>query len=61
VEQVLPRSGAGGSCGEVAQTMYINVSKCKNAKLKERKKEDGRRFTKVMIPKSDRSSNMYIR
>jgi hypothetical protein len=25
--------------GEVAQTMYIHISKCKNDKIKERKKE----------------------
>jgi hypothetical protein len=32
-----PRSGVGGR-GEVAQTMYTHVSKCKNDKIKERRK-----------------------
>jgi hypothetical protein len=29
VEQVLPRSGVKGGRGEVAQSMYTHVSKCK--------------------------------
>jgi hypothetical protein len=36
-KQVLTRSG-GWRSGEVAQTMYTHVSKCKNDKIKERKK-----------------------
>jgi hypothetical protein len=39
VEQVLPRKGGDGMSGEVAQTMYTHVSKCKNDKIKERKKK----------------------
>jgi hypothetical protein len=42
-EQVLPRSVSWGveEMGEVAQTMYIHISKCKNNKIKgEKKKED---------------------
>jgi hypothetical protein len=38
VEQVLPRKGEGWRNGEVAQTMYTHVSKCKNDKIKERRK-----------------------
>jgi hypothetical protein len=39
VEQVLPRSGGRGGGGwgvrgEVAQTMYTHVSKCKSDKIK---------------------------
>jgi hypothetical protein len=34
----LPRKGRGQKRGEVAQTMYRHVSKCKNDKIKERKK-----------------------
>jgi hypothetical protein len=37
LKQVLTRSG-GWRSGEVAQTMYTHVSKCKNDKIKERKK-----------------------
>jgi hypothetical protein len=43
VEQILPRSRDGGvgreerRRGEVAQTMYTHVSKCKNGKIKESK------------------------
>jgi hypothetical protein len=37
-EQVLPGSRVG-SGGEVAQTMYTHMSKCKNDKIKERKKK----------------------
>jgi hypothetical protein len=37
VEQVLPRSRERGR-GDVAQTMYTHVSKCKNNEIKERKK-----------------------
>jgi hypothetical protein len=33
VEQVLPRSRGRGE-GEVAQIMYIHISKCKNDKVK---------------------------
>jgi hypothetical protein len=38
-EQVFPGSGGEGrgrfgGCGEVAQTMYTHVSKCKNDKIK---------------------------
>jgi hypothetical protein len=38
VEQVLPGSRGRGCrrSGEVAQTMYTHVSKCKNDKIKER-------------------------
>jgi hypothetical protein len=36
-EQVLPGSWGWG-WGEVAQTMYTHVSKCKNDKRKEKKK-----------------------
>jgi hypothetical protein len=32
--------------GEVAQTMYTNVSKCKNDKIKERKKWGRRKGVK---------------
>jgi hypothetical protein len=35
-EQVLPRRRW---MGEVAQTMYTHVNKCKNDKIKERKKK----------------------
>jgi hypothetical protein len=43
VEQVLLRSRVGGEGGsrEVAQTMYTHVSKCKNDKRKEKKREKG--------------------
>jgi hypothetical protein len=38
-EQVLPRSSAGwGGVWRVAQTMYTHVTKCKNDKIKQRKK-----------------------
>jgi hypothetical protein len=38
-EQVQPRKrGVSGRKGEVAQTMYTHISKCKNDKIKERKK-----------------------
>jgi hypothetical protein len=36
-EQVFPESGWVGR-REVTQTMYTHVSKCKNDKIKERKK-----------------------
>jgi hypothetical protein len=46
-EQVLPGSVCVG--GEVAQTMYTHVSKCKNNKIKgERKKKKRRSFTYPM-------------
>jgi hypothetical protein len=40
VEQVLPRSMG---CGEVAQTMYTHVSKCKRDKRKKKIKQDRRK------------------
>jgi hypothetical protein len=40
MEQVLPRRAEWYMCGggEVAQTMYTHISKCKNDKIKQRKK-----------------------
>jgi hypothetical protein len=38
VEQVLPDSRVTGRSGKVAQTRNTHVSKCKNNKIKERKK-----------------------
>jgi hypothetical protein len=40
-----------GGRREVAQTMYTHVSKCKNDKIKERKKKkEERQVKKIMLP-----------
>jgi hypothetical protein len=41
-KQVLPETWGGGGrrSGKVTQTMYTHVSKCKNDKIKERKKRN---------------------
>jgi hypothetical protein len=39
VEQVLLKWGCGGRSGEVVQTMYTHISKCKNDKIKEKKEK----------------------
>jgi hypothetical protein len=36
-EQVLPRMGAGGRAGDVVQTMYTHMNKCKDDKMKKEK------------------------
>jgi hypothetical protein len=41
-------AGGGGGIGEVAQTMYTHLSKCKNDKIKERKKEYNLEFAHII-------------
>jgi hypothetical protein len=69
VSQVQKHKGKGGERGEVAQTMYTHVSKCKNHKIKGERKDKvllfpsiwGRQIQKINIyTKNKHHIQLYI-